>query len=65
MSSSHQELEIQFWEVLAWTLGEAMDEPNEIALVVRTRDGPMALELDRQQATEIAHALLERVRSLQ
>jgi len=59
MSENHQE--IPFWEVLAWTLGDAIDEPNGIALVVKTRQGPMAIELNRQQAAEIAQALLERI----
>ena len=57
MSLSHEELEIPFWEVLAGTIGDALDEPDDVALGVRTRDGPMALELDCQQATEIAQAL--------
>jgi hypothetical protein len=57
VSLSHEELEIPFWEVLAGTIGDALDEPDDVALGVRTRDGPMALELDCQQATEIAQAL--------
>ena len=65
MSLPNQEQEIPFWEILAWTLGDAVDEPNGIALVVQTRQGPMALELDRTQALEIAQALLDKARSIQ
>ena len=64
MSALHQEQDLPVWEVLAWTLGDAIDEPSGIALVIQTRQGPMALELSRQQATDIAEALRERVRPI-
>jgi hypothetical protein len=65
MSSPHRDEEIPFWEVLAWTLGHSMDEPNGIALIVQTRQGPIALELDYEQASKIAQALREEIGSRQ
>ena len=65
MSLPHQDEEIPYCEVLAWTLGHSMEQPNGIALIVQTRRGPIALELDCQQASEISQALLEEIGSRQ
>ena len=57
-SESHQDEELPVWKVLAWRVGEDMDELDAIVLQVRTAAGELALQIERRTAIEIAQALL-------